>query len=536
MKVLHFINSLEIGGAQRLVVDLLPLMRQEGITTDVLLLDNKNEFNDEPYLYVPKKRFSVRYYKRLLDIMNNYDIVHVHLFPTLYIAALLSLFGKFKVVYTEHNTSNRRRKLKWLRGVERLVYRRYSRVISISKETQEALLDWLSLREPGERFVCIENGVNLSKMRVTQSLSESNEQIFRDKYILMVSRFSAQKDQATLIRSIPYIADKDIKFVFAGEGTTKANCMLLAKELGVQNRTVFLGNRHDIPLLVFNSVIGVQSSHWEGFGLTAIEFMAVGKPIIASDVPGLSGVVGGAGLLFCPGNYKDLADKISLLLEDSAKYSVISERCLARAKEYTIEKMANRYIKLYNGVCCEKIVKRKILFCDNSLRDLLNFRGDVINSYAADGFEVVLVAPETCEFRSDYPHVRYVPVELSRSGMNPLKELSYMRTLWGIYRRERPDYIFHYTIKPNIYGTLAARLCRIPSTAMIAGLGYVFNNSGLGNAIARALYRFAMRYSEHVLVLNAYNRDVVLEKGIASLRQLILLPGGEGINLDRFRS
>ena len=202
MKVLHFINSLEIGGAQRLVVDLLPLMRQEGITTDVLLLDNKNEFNDEPCLYVPKKRFSVRYYKRLLDIMNNYDIVHVHLFPTLYIAALLSLFGKFKVVYTEHNTSNRRRKLKWLRGVERLVYRRYSRVISISKETQEALLDWLSLREPGERFVCIENGVNLSKMRVTQSLSESNEQIFRDKYLLMVSRFSAQKDQATLIRYI----------------------------------------------------------------------------------------------------------------------------------------------------------------------------------------------------------------------------------------------------------------------------------------------------------------------------------------------
>ena len=82
---------------------------------------------------------------------------------------------------------------------------------------------------------------------------------------------------------------------------------------------------------------------------------------------------------------------------------------------------------------------KKILFCDNSLRDLLNFRGDVINSSAADGFEVVLVAPETCEFRSDYPNVRYVPVKLSRSGMNPLKELSYMKTLWGIYRRERPD-------------------------------------------------------------------------------------------------
>lgn len=178
---------------------------------------------------------------------------------------------------------------------------------------------------------------------------------------------------------------------------------------------------------------------------------------------------------------------------------------------------------------------KKILFCDNSLRDLLNFRGDVINSYAADGFQVVLVAPETCAFHSDYPNVRYIPVALNRSGMNPLKELAYMRTLYRIYRRERPDYIFHYTIKPNIYGTLAARLCRIPSTAMIAGLGYVFNSAGLGNAVARFLYRFAMRSSQHVFVLNAYNRDVVLEKRMATPAQLILLPGGEGINLERFK-
>ncbi|MGI6219822.1 MAG: glycosyltransferase [Bacteroidaceae bacterium] len=178
---------------------------------------------------------------------------------------------------------------------------------------------------------------------------------------------------------------------------------------------------------------------------------------------------------------------------------------------------------------------KKILFCDNSLRDLINFRGDVLNNYAADGFEVVLVAPATCEFHSDYPNMRYIPVEFNRSGMNPLKELEYMRTLYKIYRHERPDYIFHYTIKPNIYGTLAARFCHIRSTAMIAGLGYVFNSSGLGNAIARFLYRFAMHFSEHVLVLNTYNRDIVLKKGIASSGQVILLSGGEGINLEQFR-
>lgn len=178
---------------------------------------------------------------------------------------------------------------------------------------------------------------------------------------------------------------------------------------------------------------------------------------------------------------------------------------------------------------------KKILFSDNSLHDLLNFRGDVIEHYASEGFDVVLVAPQNQEYHPSYPNIRYIPVDLNRSGMNPWKELKYLRSLYRIYRRERPDYIFHYTIKPNIYGSIAAHLCGIPSTAMIAGLGYVFNKGGIGNWIARLLYRFAMRFPEHVFVLNAGNRDVVLNKHIATSRQLIFLTGGEGINLKKFQ-
>ena len=118
--------------------------------------------------------------------------------------------------------------------------------------------------------------------------------------------------------------------------------------------------------------------------------------------------------------------------------------------------------------------------------------------------------------------------------MNPLTELQYLWTLYRIYRRERPNYIFHYTIKPNIYGSIAAKLCHIPSTAMIAGLGYVFNNNSLGSRIARVLYRFAMRFPQHIFVLNNYNKEVVLKERIATVQQLILLPGGEGINLSCF--
>lgn len=178
--------------------------------------------------------------------------------------------------------------------------------------------------------------------------------------------------------------------------------------------------------------------------------------------------------------------------------------------------------------------KKKILFCDNSLRELINFRKEVINNYAADGFEVVLVAPKNFDYVPAYKNIRYIPICMSRSGMNLFDELKYFNELRRIYRRECPNYIFHYTIKPNIYGSIAARWCHIPSTAMVAGLGYVFNKDGVGNSIARALYRFALRRSEYVFVLNDYNRQVLLERKMVMENQIVLLRGGEGVDLEIF--
>lgn len=179
---------------------------------------------------------------------------------------------------------------------------------------------------------------------------------------------------------------------------------------------------------------------------------------------------------------------------------------------------------------------KKILFCDNSLRNLINFRGDVINSYVADGYKVVLVAPPDSDYHPSSTNIDYIPIKISRSGMNPFKEMEYLKKLYNIYKRESPDYIFHYTIKPNIYGSIAARLCHIPSTAVIAGLGYVFSSKGIGSIIARLLYRFAMQFPEHIIVLNQHNKDVIIKHHIASPKRVILLSGGEGINLNLFKN
>lgn len=177
----------------------------------------------------------------------------------------------------------------------------------------------------------------------------------------------------------------------------------------------------------------------------------------------------------------------------------------------------------------------KVLFSDNSLRELMNFRGDVIRDYVENGNMAVLVAPVNRNYAISNG-IKIIPVDISRSGMNPIVDIMYFMKLLKIYRTEKPDYIFHYTIKPNIYGSVAAAMLGIPSTAMIAGLGYVFTGNGPGSRLARLMYRFAMRFPEKIFVLNEYNRDLIIQKKIALHEKIVLLKGGEGVDLKKFNT
>lgn len=178
----------------------------------------------------------------------------------------------------------------------------------------------------------------------------------------------------------------------------------------------------------------------------------------------------------------------------------------------------------------------KILFSDNSLSCLLNFRGPVIEFFVSQGYEVVLVAPQDgkCDPSEMQQRVRYIPIVLDRTGVNPWKDLRYSMQLFCIYRSEQPDYIFHYTIKPNIYGSFVAGILRIKSSAMVAGLGYVFSKNTQSNRIARLLYKIALHFSDKVFVLNQSNRNTLLQHRIAKENKLIWLKGGEGVDLQRF--
>ena len=177
----------------------------------------------------------------------------------------------------------------------------------------------------------------------------------------------------------------------------------------------------------------------------------------------------------------------------------------------------------------------KILFCDNSLKELLHFRGDVIKHILELGHEIVLVGPGNIDKGQFEGNINIIEVPMQRAGMNPFKDILLFYRLLKAYLKEAPDYIFHYTVKPNVYGSFAAKILKIPTSSMVTGLGYSFYHNDLRSSIARFLYRLSLNLNKNVIVLNEDNGKLLIERGIVKEEKIIVLKGGEGVNLHSYR-
>lgn len=181
----------------------------------------------------------------------------------------------------------------------------------------------------------------------------------------------------------------------------------------------------------------------------------------------------------------------------------------------------------------------KIIFCDNGMSMLLNFRINIIEHFLHKGADVILIYPKSTHkdelIKSIPKGCRFFYVDSNPSGTNPMDDLKYLWELYKIYKKEKPDIIFHYTIKPNIYGTLAAVLAGIKHRiSMVAGLGYVFNGNSISKSIARQLYKIGLRASSRVITLNTYNRELLIKKHYVKPEKMILFEGGEGVDLSKY--
>lgn len=355
MKILHIINSMDMGGAQSLLTNIALFQKQIG--HDVSILQLVKPDNDVLTDIVKKENINITYLSKgsvynpflifkLMPYLENADVVHVHLFPAQYwtgFAKLLSL-SKTPLITTEHSTQNKRRKHLILKYVDRFVYKKcYKNVIACADKAKETFIR----SYPSVRCDSIPNGVNValyasSKPYTKKELLGLSEDVF---CFGMVARFAYPKRQDTLVRTLPLLPEK-FHVVMVGGGDYE-NVSTLAEDLKVSHRVHFLGVRSDVPRILSTLDAVVMSSEYEGLSLSSIEGMAVGKPFIATNVNGLKEVVEGAGMLFECGDEIALAKIIEKLYNDKDFYQNIAYSCYQRAQQFDISVMVDQYDSVY---------------------------------------------------------------------------------------------------------------------------------------------------------------------------------------------
>lgn len=174
---------------------------------------------------------------------------------------------------------------------------------------------------------------------------------------------------------------------------------------------------------------------------------------------------------------------------------------------------------------------KKICFVSNTAWSFTRFRVDLLKALIAEGYEVLVLAPEDKHLQQlKLLGLTFIPLShLSNQGANPYHDFLLYQEFKRIYREKKPHLVVQYTVKPNVYSTLAASRYGIPVIAVVTGLGYAFINKGVVSSVVRLLYRFAFRKANQVWFLNEDDRLLFLEKNLVEKHKTRRIPG-EGIN------
>lgn len=186
-------------------------------------------------------------------------------------------------------------------------------------------------------------------------------------------------------------------------------------------------------------------------------------------------------------------------------------------------------------------MKPTIAFIASYPPSLLNFRLDLMKKFLSLGYHVIAIAPTDPLIATELAtwQIQYMNVPLERNGLNPFADLVLCHTLQKILKQIKPDIVFAYTIKPIIYGSLAARLAGVRNIySMITGTGYIFldNNfkSRVIGFIARNLFRMALHFNSLVYFQNEDNLNFFRQMKIITSKKPAAVINGSGVDCEKF--
>ena len=355
MRILHVITSLSMGGAEKLMVDLLPRLRDLGNDVELAVFSSQKTdfwkqleksgikihgFSETESVY------SFKHILRLRNLIKGFDIVHTHNTACQFFVTIANT-SNVALVTTEHSTSTRRRQYQLFKYIDKWMYSKYNKIICIAEPSEESLRNYIGGNYP---IITIHNGIDVNHFLNADKIDLGFNHC---KLITMVAGFRYEKDQATVINSLKYLPDY-CHLLLVGDGEKRGEIENLVKVLDLEKRVHLLGIRRDVPNILKSSDVIVMSSHREGLSLSNVEGMASGNPFVASDVEGLREVTGGYGVLFPHGDAKILAEIILKLINNEGYRQSVVDACQKRAFQYDSAQMTINYNNIYKDLLSNK--------------------------------------------------------------------------------------------------------------------------------------------------------------------------------------
>jgi len=179
-------------------------------------------------------------------------------------------------------------------------------------------------------------------------------------------------------------------------------------------------------------------------------------------------------------------------------------------------------------------MNKKIVISVNTAWNVYNFRSGLVRALIRHGYDVMVMAPEDGYARRLASlGCRYKLVPMDNNGTNPGRDLALLIKYWRVLQSIRPLAYLGYTIKPNVYGSIAAHGLQIPVINNIAGLGTTFIKNTMLTGLVKRLYQFSLKKSRRVFFQNQDDRNLFVRSGLALADVAAVLPGS-GIDLRHF--
>ena len=572
LHVVHVISGLGQGGAETVLHRLVTAPGQDNRHTVISMTDGgvfgerlRSEGITVLTLSMPSGRLSLSGLWRLYGLLRTLapDVVQTWMYHADLIGGIVARLAGIKAVsWGIRNSGQNLQKGSRIAKASAWLCTRLSGVVpavivSCADDAAERHQQW---GYRADRMLVIPNGYDLSRwqpdpaartrLRTQWGLAEDTPLIGN------VGRWNPLKDHANLLGAMALSLKSfpNLRCVLVGYEITDGNAALMAliDRFGLRDKVILLGMREDVPSIMNALDVHVLSSCAEGFPNVVAEAMAVGVPNVVTDVGDAAKIVAAEGWVARPQDAAALSQAIDQAVAalGTPEMSGRVERGRERVRSlFSLETMVGAYQQVWMRLAQDfparggdQAAQRRLLIVVNNPAFFLSHRLPLALGALQAGVEVHIATMDGPSIPKIVGHgLHHHVIPMSRSGKNPIQELQTTYALWRLYRRVRPAVVHAVTIKPVLYGGIAARLAGVPAfIAAVSGLGFIFTRQHPGFDFVRwtatLLYRFALGHSNsRVIFQNSNDRDVLRKANVVRPEQVVLIRGS-GVDLEHYKA